>query len=274
MGGDKLTIQLYDQTDEEMHPVSFGAKASIYTCGITPYDSSHLGHVTTFTYFDVLVRLLMSRGIDVTLVRNVTDLDDPLFQRVRETKEPLEDLVKRNVTQLDEDLLSLNCIAPTFEPYSSQFVPQMIEAISLLLEKGEAYSVDGWTYFDTQKRESFPEFEILRQKSSTELLDIACERGADRNDPRIKNPLDFVLWKPSADDEPSFQAPFGNGRPGWHIECSVMAIELRGNTIDIHGEGDDWLFPHHAGAASQSESLTGVSFVNHFMDVSPVACQG
>jgi len=269
-----LTISLYDNTDEELHPVSFGKKATIYTCGITPYDASHLGHVATFTYFDVLVRLLMSFGIDVTLVRNVTDLDDPLFERVRTSGEKLEDLVARNVAQLDEDLKMLNCIEPTHEPYSSDYIPQMISAISKLLEKGNAYSVDGWTYFDTKKREPFPEFDHLRKLTPEMLLEIASERGADPDDPRAKSPLDFVLWKPSADDEPSFSTPFGVGRPGWHIECSVMALELLGETIDIHGGGDDLLFPHHACEVAQSESLTGELFVRHFMHVAPVAYEG
>ena len=274
MNDKKLTISLFESTDDEMHPVSFGSTASIYTCGVTPYDASHLGHVATFTYFDVLVRLLMSYDIEVKLVRNVTDLDDPLFERARQSGESLESIVQRNVAQLDEDLKLLNCIAPTFEPYSSQYVPQMITAISKLIENGSAYTVDGWTYFDTKKRTLFPEFDSLRKMRKEELISIANERGADSADPRIKSPLDFVLWKPSASDEPSFDAPFGKGRPGWHIECSVMAIELLGNTIDIHGGGDDLLFPHHACEVAQSESLTGELFVHHFLHVAPVAYEG
>jgi L-cysteine:1D-myo-inositol 2-amino-2-deoxy-alpha-D-glucopyranoside ligase len=216
----------------------------------------------------------MSYEIDVTLVRNVTDLDDPLFERVRQSGESLEDLVQRNVSQLDEDLKMLNCIAPTYEPYSSQYIPQMILAISKLLGSGDAYTIDGWTYFDTAKRKLFPEFDRLRKLSPELLLEIASERGADPNDPRAKNPLDFVLWKPSASDEPTFDTPFGNGRPGWHIECSVMALELLGDTIDIHGGGDDLLFPHHACEVAQSETLTGKLFVHHFMHVAPVAYEG
>lgn len=274
MSHSRATISLFDHTDGETHNLNLSEKVSIYTCGVTPYDASHLGHVATFTYFDVLVRLLMSYGIDVTLVRNVTDLDDPLFERVRESGEPLEGLIKRNVFRLKEDLAMLNCIEPTFEPYSSQYVDQMIIAITKLLEAGDAYTKDGWTYFDTQKRESFPEFENLRKKSFQELLQIASQRGADPNDPRIKSSLDFVLWKPSAPDEPCFDAPFGKGRPGWHIECSVMALELLGNTIDIHGGGDDLVFPHHACEVAQSETLTGKVFVRHFMHVAPVAYKG
>lgn len=274
MSEDGVTILLYESTVDELRLLSLGDTASIYTCGITPYDSSHLGHVATFTYFDVLVRLLTSYGIDVTLVRNVTDLDDPLFERVRVSGESLESLVKRNVSQLNEDLTMLNCIPPTYEPFSSDYVPQMVSAIENLLKAGAAYTIEGWTYFDTTKREQFPEFATLRKLTNEKLLDIAAERGADPNDPRAKSPLDFVLWKPSFGDEPSFDATFGAGRPGWHIECSVMAIELLGNTIDIHGGGDDLIFPHHACEVAQSESLTGDRFVRHFMHVAPVSYEG
>lgn len=274
MADNTFAILLFDQTKGKITEVAFAKTASIYTCGITPYDASHLGHVATFTYFDVLVRLLKEHDIDVTLVRNVTDLDDPLFERVRKSGEPLDELVKRNVEKLDADLEMLNCIKPTFEPYSSSFVEQIIEAITKLIEQGFAYTVDGWTYFDISKREQFPEFENLLNLKNKELVSIAAQRGADIDDSRLRSRLDFVLWKPSLEDEPSFDAPFGKGRPGWHIECSVMATELLGETIDIHGGGDDLIFPHHACEVAQSESLTGKKFVRHFMHVAPVSYEG
>lgn len=269
-----VEMRLYDSTDEKMHEISFSKTASIYTCGITPYDSSHLGHIATFLYFDVLVRYLRDRGIDVTLVRNVTDLDDPLFERVRTSGENLEELVARNVAQLDDDLDQLGCIPPTHEPYSSHFISEMIEAVTALLTSGHAYSVDGWTYFDTQSRASFPEFDAVRKMGIDATKQLAYSRGADATDTRVKHPLDFVLWKPSAVDEPSFDAPFGAGRPGWHIECSVMAMKLLDSPIDIHGGGDDLIFPHHACEVAQSESLSGTIFVKHFMHVAPVDYQG
>lgn len=269
-----ISLNLYNSADGELNSVSFKDKASIYTCGITPYDSSHLGHIATFLYFDILVRFLQHNNIDVTLVRNVTDLDDPLFERVRKTGESLEELIDKNVKQLDSDLEQLGCVAPTYEPYSSEYVEKIIQSINLLIAKGFAYTVDGWTYFDSSKRESFPELNILKSMEKDYLLSLAHERGADENDPRIKNSFDFVLWKPSLEDEPSYGASFGNGRPGWHIECSVMAMDLLGPTIDIHGGGDDLIFPHHACEVAQSETLSGEPFVKHFMHVAPVAYEG
>lgn len=269
-----VTLHLYDHTMGDFRELEIISEASIYTCGITPYDSSHLGHVATFTYFDVLVRLLNSFDIDVTLVRNITDLDDPLFERVRQTGEDLDVLIGKNVARLDADLLALNCISPHVEPYSSHYIDPMIRDIEKLLSTQNAYSVDGWTYFDISTRDSYPEFNILLELSHNELGEIASQRGAHLDDPRKKHPLDFVLWKPSAIDEPAFDTPFGRGRPGWHIECSVMALEILGDTIDIHGGGDDLIFPHHACEVAQSESLTGVNFVRHFMHTAPIKFQG
>ncbi|HMS25702.1 MAG TPA: class I tRNA ligase family protein [Acidimicrobiia bacterium] len=268
------TLHLYDSTDEAFHDVIFTDRASIYTCGVTPYDSSHLGHIATFIYFDIVRRLLISQGVNVSLVRNITDLDDPLFERVRDSEEPLETLVARNIEQLDKDLDLLNCLPPTHEPYSSEYVDDMIAAITKLLENGHAYTVDGWTYFDTSSRASFPEFEAIKKMGEQSIEELGAQRGANPDDSRMKSRLDFVLWKPSADDEPSFDAPFGVGRPGWHIECSVMAMKLLGNTIDIHGGGDDLIFPHHACEVAQSESLSHEPFVRHFMHVAPVAYEG
>lgn len=267
-------IRLFDSTTDTYHDVDFGEKASIYTCGVTPYDASHLGHVATFMYFDVLRRLLVSLGVDVTLVRNVTDLDDPLFERARATGEDIQELVDRNVHTLNRDLKDLNCLAPTHEPFSSEYVDDMIQAINKLLADGNAYTVDGWTYFDTSAREQFPEFDVVKRMTNDEVEALSAERGANPDDTRMKNRLDFVLWKPSADDEPSFDAPFGNGRPGWHIECSVMAMKLLGPTMDIHGGGDDLIFPHHACEVAQSETLSHQPFVRHFMHVAPVAYEG
>lgn len=269
-----VAINLYDDTLGSIHEVNFTDKVSIYTCGITPYDSSHLGHSATFVYFDLLSRLLRSFGLEVCLARNVTDLDDPLFERVRQTGQDIEKLIHENVTQLDTDLELLNCLPADFEPYSSQFVGHIIDAIDKLIRKGNAYTVDGWTYFDISTRNSFPEFEILKKMNHDDLLKIASERGANPNDVRTRNDLDFVLWKPSLDDEPSFEAPFGNGRPGWHIECSVMAHDILGETIDIHGGGDDLIFPHHACEVAQSESLSGKKFVRHFMHTAPISYHG
>ncbi|MFN8015222.1 MAG: cysteine--tRNA ligase [Acidimicrobiia bacterium] len=269
-----ITLNLFDQTKNRINPLELVDKATIYTCGVTPYDASHLGHVATFTYFDVLVRLIKSKGLNVQLVRNVTDLDDPLFERARTSGENVESIVKRNVEQLDEDLNLLNCIPATHEPYSSQYVNEIISMIENLNKKGYTYTVDGWTYFDTSKRKEFPEFEILKTMQSQTLENIAFERGSTRNDPKRKNNLDFVLWKPSLEDEPSYESPFGSGRPGWHIECSVMCTELLGDTVDIHGGGDDLIFPHHACEVAQSESATEKEFVRHFMHIAPISYEG
>jgi L-cysteine:1D-myo-inositol 2-amino-2-deoxy-alpha-D-glucopyranoside ligase len=270
----RVELHLFDQTDGKYHDVTFGDNATMYVCGVTPYDASHLGHTATFLYFDILRRLLMSHGVNVVMARNVTDLDDPLFERARTSGEPVEEIVRRNIENLDADLAELNIITPEFEPYSSEYVNGIIDSINKLLADGHAYSVDGWTYFDISTRETFPEFETIRALDETQRESIAAERGADLDDARKRNRLDFILWKPSAEDEPSYDAPFGAGRPGWHIECSVMASSLLGNTIDIHGGGDDLIFPHHACEVCQSETLTGKKFVRHFVHVAPVAYDG
>jgi L-cysteine:1D-myo-inositol 2-amino-2-deoxy-alpha-D-glucopyranoside ligase len=226
----------------------------MYVCGITPYDTTHLGHAFTYLVFDVLGRNLLRHGISVTYVQNVTDVDDDLLRRARRDRRDWRDLVAENVAIFRADLDALNVIRPDFYPYASAEVPAMVEMIAGLLESGHAYQVGGRIYFRIARA---PRYGELSGLSREEMIRLSAERGADPDDPRKEDPLDFVLWQESASDEPRWETPWGAGRPGWHIECSAMSYRYLGEQIEIHGGGGDLIYPHHESEIAQSEAYTG-----------------
>jgi L-cysteine:1D-myo-inositol 2-amino-2-deoxy-alpha-D-glucopyranoside ligase len=226
----------------------------MYVCGITPYDTTHLGHAFTYLIFDVLGRNLRRHGLGVSYVQNVTDVDDDLLRRARRDQRDWQELAAENVEIFRADLQALQVIPPDFYPYASHEVPVMLEMIGGLLEHGQAYSSGGNVYFRVA---AAPHYGELSGLSRDQMLQISAERGADPSDPRKEDPLDFVLWQESAPDEPRWEAPWGAGRPGWHIECSAMAYRYLGEQIEIHGGGGDLIFPHHESEIAQSEAFTG-----------------
>src|ERR1700716_1238014 len=227
----------------------------IYVCGITPYDTTHLGHAFTYVVFDVLVRVLRAAGQPVRYVQNVTDVDDDIIRRARELGTTWDHLADKETALYTEDMAALNVLAPDVFPRASQAIPKIIALIVRLEAQGHAYQREGNVYFRVG---SVADYGRLSRLSRDEMITLSGQRGADPNDPRKQDPLDFLLWQASAPDEPRWESPWGVGRPGWHIECSAMALEYLGPQVDVHGGGADLIYPHHESEIAQSESVTGV----------------
>lgn len=264
-------MRLYDTARREIVAFEPGEEVLMYTCGITPYDATHLGHAATFIAYDVLQRRLIDRGHQVTCVRNVTDVDDPLFAKARELGVHYLDLAAGQEARFERDLEALNALPVASTPRASSAIPDIRGFIGMVIERGYAYESGGSVYFDVSK---VPSFGSLSGYSEAEMMDLARQRGGNVDDPNKRNPLDFVLWHPSADDEPAWDTMWGPGRPGWHIECSALALRELGTTIDLHGGGADLIFPHHECERAQSEAATGEPFVRHWMHTALISKDG
>ena len=234
-------------------------EARLYVCGITVYDYCHLGHARMLVAFDMVQRWLRATGYRVTYVRNITDIDDKIIRRAAETGESPEALTARFIRAMDEDAGALGVQTPDHEPRATQYVPQMQELIARLRQKGLAYGAPGGDVNYAVRK--FAGYGKLSGKSLDELR--AGERVAVDRDKQ--DPLDFVLWKGAKPGEPKWPSPWGEGRPGWHIECSAMSCALLGEHFDIHGGGQDLQFPHHENEIAQTEGATGRPFVNYWM---------
>src|SRR5687768_1860757 len=243
----------------------------MYTCGITPYDATHLGHAATFIAYDVLQRHLIDKGHTVQCVRNVTDVDDPLFAKARQLGVHYLDLAAGEEARFERDMVALNALPVASTPRASSAIPDIRGFIGMVLDRGYAYQSGGSVYFDVSKD---PRFGSVSHYSEEEMIAFARERGGRVDDPHKRHPLDFVLWQPSAHDEPSWDTMWGPGRPGWHIECSALALRELGTTIDLHGGGSDLIFPHHECERAQSEAATGERFVRHWLHAPMVEYDG
>lgn len=264
-------MRLYDTARREIVNFEPGDEVLMYTCGITPYDATHLGHAATFIAYDVLQRRLIDRGHQVTCVRNVTDVDDPLFAKARELGVHYLDLAAGQEARFERDMEALNALPVASTPRASSAIADIRGFIGMVLDRGFAYEAGGSVYFDVSK---FPSFGTLSGYSHGEMLELARQRGGKIDDPNKRNPLDFVLWHPSASDEPAWDTMWGAGRPGWHIECSALALRELGTTIDLHGGGADLIFPHHECERAQSEAATGQPFVRHWMHTALISKDG
>ncbi|MFN5650500.1 MAG: cysteine--tRNA ligase [Actinomycetes bacterium] len=264
-------MRLYDTARRGVVPFEPGPVVTMYTCGITPYDATHLGHASTFVFYDVLQRRLVDLGHEVRCVRNVTDVDDPLFAKARELGVHYLDLAAGEEARFNRDMEALEALPVFSTPRASSAISDIRGFIGMVLDRGYAYVVDGSVYFDVSKSPAFGE---VSHYTLEQMVEFARERGGNPDDPNKRNPLDFVLWHPSADDEPSWDAMWGAGRPGWHIECSALALRELGTTIDLHGGGTDLIFPHHECERAQSEAATGEPFVRHWMHVAMVHMDG
>ena len=234
-------------------------KAGLYVCGPTVYDYFHIGNARTFTVFDLVVRWLGTLGYEVKYVRNITDIDDKIMDRARENGEPIEVLTERMVQAFEADCARLNLLKPDVEPRATRYIGAMLEMIEALETKGLAYrGANGDVYYSVR---SFPEYGKLSRRNLDEL------RAGDRVavDAAKRDPLDFALWKAAKPGEPRWSSVFGDGRPGWHIECSAMSCRELGAPFDIHGGGWDLQFPHHENEIAQSEGALGTRFVNYWM---------
>ncbi|MFI4919750.1 MAG: cysteine--tRNA ligase [Legionellales bacterium] len=233
----------------------------MYVCGITVYDHCHLGHARSMVSFDVIVRYLRSQGFKVTYVRNITDIDDKIIARANELGMPIDELTAQYIASMDEDSRALNIQPPDIEPRATGHIGNIIKLIQRLLDKGNAYLSDNGDV--CYQVDSFPDYGKLSHKDIEGL--VAGSRVEIVKEKR--SPLDFVLWKQAKENEPSWPSPWGEGRPGWHIECSAMAMHELGEQFDIHGGGLDLQFPHHENELAQSEAATGKTFANYWMHV-------
>jgi L-cysteine:1D-myo-inositol 2-amino-2-deoxy-alpha-D-glucopyranoside ligase len=266
-----VTIELYETARRKVVPFEPDHLVRMYVCGITPYDSTHLGHAATYLTYDLLIRRLEDLGHEVRMVRNVTDVDDSILPKARELGIPYLELAEQEMARFHSDMEALDMRPPFEEPRATEAIPQIIELVSLLLERGHAYLTAGTVYFDIS---TFPRFGELSHYPRDRMLRLAEARGGRPEDPHRRDPLDFVLWQPSLADEPAWRAPFGVGRPGWHVECSAMSMHELGPTLDLHGGGTDLIFPHHECEIAQSESATGKPFVRHWLHSATVNYEG
>jgi cysteinyl-tRNA synthetase len=248
------TLSRRKETFQPLHP----GKVGLYACGVTVYDDCHLGHARSTVVFEFLVRYLRRRGLEVTWVRNFTDIDDKIIRRAQETGVPWLQVAERYIASFKEDMAALGIPPAQIEPRATQHIPEIIDLIRVLEDKGFAYQGREDVYFRVRR---FPGYGKLSGQIPEDL-----ESGARvKVDLHKEDPLDFVLWKGSKPGEPSWESPWGPGRPGWHIECSAMSMRYLGETLDLHGGGQDLVFPHHENELAQSEAATGKPFARFWL---------
>jgi L-cysteine:1D-myo-inositol 2-amino-2-deoxy-alpha-D-glucopyranoside ligase len=266
-------LKLFNTLTQKIESFSTnGNEIKIYVCGITPYDTTHLGHAFTYTAVDIFIRYLESLGLEVRYVQNVTDIDDDILKKAREVGGDWRELGNRWTIHFIRDMQELNVRPPDYFPRATSVIPEIIQTVSHLIDAGVAYVASGNVYYDVQ---AWPEFGKLCHLPRESMLPIANQRGNFPDDPNKRNPLDFVLWQAQAPGEPAWDSPWGPGRPGWHIECSTMSTKFLGKVVDVHGGGADLCFPHHDCEIAQIEPLLeGRSFVRFWMHTAMVRHQG
>lgn len=267
-------MQLYNSLSrkKELFTPRNGTNVSMYVCGITPYDTTHLGHAFTYLSFDLLIRYLTYKKMTVKYVQNVTDIDDDILKKAKEVGKDWRILGNYWTDRFVSDLKALNVRMPDKYVKATDSIEKIVSIVADLLEKKFAYIVDGNIYFAHKK---YKEYGQLSRLSEKQMLVIAKERGGRVDDPKINDPLDFLLWQKSLKGEPFWNSPWGKGRPGWHIECSAMVHEYLGEQIDIHGGGADLMYPHHESEIAQSESYTGKNpFAKYWMHTAMLLYEG
>jgi L-cysteine:1D-myo-inositol 2-amino-2-deoxy-alpha-D-glucopyranoside ligase len=252
--GHGLAVRVYDTSTATVRASSPNGPARLYVCGITPYDATHLGHAATYLAFDLLQRAWSDAGHAVRYVQNVTDVDDPLLERARATGETWAALAARETELFREDMTALRMLPPQHYVGAVEVMPTIVELIDRLRQKGAAYDVDGDLYFPVS---ADPRFGEVSRLGADQMLALSADRGGDPGRPGKKDPLDPLLWRAVREGEPSWTSPFGPGRPGWHVECAAIALDLLGNRIDVQGGGSDLAFPHHEMGASHAHVATG-----------------
>ncbi|MDJ0346290.1 cysteine--1-D-myo-inosityl 2-amino-2-deoxy-alpha-D-glucopyranoside ligase [Streptomyces sp. H10-C2] len=266
-------MELFDTATKTHREVQLGEQALIYVCGITPYDAAHLGHAFTFLTYDLLQRRLQDLGTNVRVARNITDVDEPMYTKANELGMHYLDLTHQEVTEFQRMMRTLNLLDPDAEPRPSQHIPAITDSVKELLQGGFAYNLDGDIYFDIA---ASPRFASVSGYPESLMRGFSAMRGGDLQRPGKRQPLDFLLWRSIADprDPAAWATSLGRGRPGWHIECSVMSYVHLGPTIDIHGGGSDLIFPHHECENAQSTALGRDPYVKHWMHTAPLLMGG
>jgi L-cysteine:1D-myo-inositol 2-amino-2-deoxy-alpha-D-glucopyranoside ligase len=269
-------VRAFDTRRREL--VSIGpasGPARMYVCGITPYDATHIGHANTYVAFDLLNRIWLDAGLEVNYVQNVTDVDDPLLERARATGQDWEQLAEQQTDLYREDMAALNVLPPTALVGAVEAIPQIVALIEDLQDRGAVYPVDDPQFPDLYfAQDSDPGFGSLSGLPEAEALEVFAERGGDPERSGKKAALDCVVWRLAREDEPSWPAAFGAGRPGWHIECTAIALNLLGSDFDVQGGGSDLVFPHHEMSASHGRVATEQEFASAYLHGGMVGLDG
>ncbi|CAM3675693.1 cysteine--1-D-myo-inosityl 2-amino-2-deoxy-alpha-D-glucopyranoside ligase [Tsukamurella strandjordii] len=276
LSGPSVPLRLFDTSDQTVRPVNPGAVSGMYVCGITPYDATHLGHAATYLTFDLINRVLRANGHEVHYVQNVTDVDDPLFERADRDGIDWRDLGARETDLFREDMEALRVLAPRDYIGAVESIDEVVELVGRLLESGAAYVVDDPefpdVYFRADATEQFG-YESGYDRATMERL--FAERGGDPDRPGKRDPIDALLWRAARPGEPSWPSPQGPGRPGWHVECAAIAENRLGVGFDIQGGGSDLIFPHHEFSAAHVEADTGARrFARHYVHAAMIGLDG
>ena len=268
-------LRLYDTSDRQLRPVAPSSKATMYVCGITPYDATHLGHAATYLAFDLIHRQWLDLSHEVYYVQNVTDVDDPLFERANRDGVDWRDLSEREVALFREDMAALRVLPPGEYVGATEAIPEMVELVEKMLASGAAYVVDG-EYPDVYYRaDATPQFGYESGYDRETMLRLFAERGGDPDRPGKTDELDALLWRAVRPGEPSWPSPFGAGRPGWHVECAAIALSRLGSGLDIQGGGSDLIFPHHEFTAAHAECVRGERrFARHYVHAGMIGWDG
>jgi len=255
-----MALRVYNTlsgSKEEFVPLTPG-KVGMYVCGVTVYDNCHIGHARANVVFDMIYRYLGAKGLEVSYVRNYTDIDDKIINRANREGVPFQEVSERFIAEFDKDMARLSLKLPTFQPKATENVPEIIALVEKLIERGFAYQSGSDVNFCVEKFDSY----LKLSKRNLEDMQAGARIEVDE---RKRHPMDFALWKGAKPGEPFWESPWGNGRPGWHIECSAMSMKFLGETFDIHGGGKDLIFPHHENEIAQAEAATGKPFVKYWL---------
>lgn len=265
-------LALFDTSTSVVRPTAPGQDATMYVCGITPYDATHIGHANTYVAFDMINRVWRDAGHQVRYVQNVTDIDDPLLERAVATGENWREIADRETALFRDDMAGLNVLPPDHYIGAVESIPSVARKVMQLQESGDVYAVDDDLYFRVRNDERFGSIAGLDED---DMVAVFAERGGDPEREGKEHPLDCLVWQNARPEEPAWDTPLGHGRPGWHIECAAIALDYLGPTIDIQGGGSDLAFPHHEMGASEVHRLTGEwPFARHYVHSGMVAWQG
>lgn len=263
--------EVFDTSTGARVPVGSSSSGSMYVCGITPYDATHMGHAATYVAFDLLHRAWLDAGAAVSYVQNVTDVDDPLLERAAATGQDWTELATREIGLFHDDMTALRVLPPQHYEGVVESMPLIVSVVERLQAAGVAYDVDGDLYFSA---DAAPEFGSVSRADHQTMLQLFAERGGDPDRAGKKNPLDWLLWRSERPGEPAWDAPFGAGRPGWHVECTAIALRYLGSPFDVQGGGSDLVFPHHEMCAAQGHAVTGGPFAKAYVHAGMVGYDG
>jgi L-cysteine:1D-myo-inositol 2-amino-2-deoxy-alpha-D-glucopyranoside ligase len=269
-------LRLYDTSDRQVHPVAPGATATMYVCGITPYDATHLGHAATYLAFDLVYRVWLDSGHRVHYVQNITDIDDPLFERAQRDGVDWRELAARETALFRADMEALRVLPPHDYVGATEAIDQVVELVEKMLASGAAYVVDDPDHPDVYFRaDATRQFGYESGYDRDTMARLFAERGGDPDRAGKADELDALLWRAARDGEPSWPSPFGPGRPGWHVECAAIALDRIGTELDVQGGGSDLIFPHHEFSAAHAESVTGERrFARHYVHAGMIGWDG